>query len=49
MHDFIYKAGLAQKIQAIDGLSNEEKSAFLELIRDHKSTAIYGNKPEDIK
>ena len=30
------KADLARKIQALEGLSNEEKTALLELIRGHK-------------
>ena len=39
------KTELARKIQALDGLSNEEKTALLELIRGHKK---YGLVWEDI-
>ena len=44
------KTELARKIQAIDGLSNEEKSALLELIRGHKKYGlVWEDKPEDIE
>ena len=44
------KTELARKIQAIDGLSNEEKSALLELIRGHKKYGlVWEYKPEDIE
>ena len=46
----INKTELARKIQAIDGLSNEEKSALLELIRGHKKYGlVWEDKPEDIE
>lgn len=44
------KTELARKIQALDGLSNEEKTALLELIRGHKKYGlIWEDKPEDIE
>lgn len=44
------KTELARKIQAIDGLSNEEKTALLELIRGHKKYGLeWEDKPEDIE
>lgn len=44
------KTELARKIQAIDGLSNEEKTALLELIRGHKKYGlVWEDKPEDIE
>ena len=44
------KTELARKIQALDGLSNEEKSALLELIRGHKKYGlVWEDKPEDIE
>ena len=46
----INKTELARKIQALDGLSNEEKSALLELIRGHKKYGlVWEDKPEDIE
>lgn len=44
------KTELARKIQALDGLSNEEKTALLELIRSHKKYGlVWEEKPEDIE
>lgn len=44
------KTELARKIQALDGLSNEEKTALLELIRGHKKYGlVWEEKPEDIE
>lgn len=44
------KTELARKIQAVDGLNNEEKSALLELIRGHKKYGlVWEEKPEDIE
>lgn len=44
------KTELARKIQAFDGLSNEEKTALLELIRGHKKYGlVWEDKPEDIE
>ena len=44
------KTELARKIQTLEGLSNEEKSALLELIRGHKKYGlVWEEKPEDIE
>ena len=44
------KTELARKIQSLDGLSNEEKTALLELIRGHKKYGlVWEEKPEDIE
>ena len=44
------KTELARKIQTLDGLSNEEKTALLELIRGHKKYGlVWEDKPEDIE
>jgi len=44
------KTELARKIQVLDGLSNEEKTALLELIRGHKKYGlVWEEKPEDIE
>lgn len=44
------KTELARKIQALDGLSNEEKTALLELIRGHKKYGlVWEDKTEDIE
>lgn len=44
------KTELARKIQDLDGLSNEEKTALLELIRGHKKYGlVWKDKPEDIE
>ncbi len=44
------KIELARKIQALDGLSNEEKSALLGLIRSHKKYGlVWEDKPEDVE
>lgn len=44
------KTELARKIQTIEGLSNEEKTALLELIRGHKKYGlVWEDKPEDIE
>lgn len=44
------KIDLARNIQALDGLSNEEKTALLELIRGHKKYGlVWEDKPEDIE
>ena len=46
----MYKTELARKIQSLDGLSNEEKTALLELIRGHKKYGlVWEEKPEDIE
>ncbi len=44
------KRALAQKIQTLDGLSNEEKSALLELLHERKKYGIvWEDKPEDVE
>ncbi|MDE7426498.1 MAG: site-specific DNA-methyltransferase [Muribaculaceae bacterium] len=44
------KTNLGRKIQALEGLSNEEKTALLELIRGHKKYGlVWEDKPEDIE
>lgn len=44
------KTELARKIQAVDGLSNEEKTALLKLIRGHKKYGlVWEEKPEEIE
>ena len=44
------KRALAQKIKALDGLSNDEKSALLELLHERKKYGIvWENKPEDVE
>lgn len=44
------KTELARKIQTLEGLSNEEKTALLELIRGHKKYGlVWEEKPEDIE
>ena len=44
------KTDLARKIQNLDGLSNDEKSALLELIRGYKKFGlVWEEKPEDIE
>jgi adenine-specific DNA-methyltransferase len=44
------KRALAQKIKALDGLSNDEKSALLELLQERKKYGIvWENKPEDVE
>ena len=44
------KIELAKKIQTLDGLNNEEKSALLELIRGHKKYGlVWEEKPEEIE
>lgn len=44
------KTELARKIQALEGLNNEEKTALLELIRGHKKYGlVWEDKPEDIE
>lgn len=44
------KSKLARKIQALDGLSNEEKNELLKLIREHKKYGlVWEDKPEDIE
>lgn len=44
------KTELTRKIQALDGLSNEEKSALLGLIRSHKKYGlVWEDKPEDVE
>lgn len=48
--DTMNKTALARKIQALDGLSNEEKTALLELIRGHKKYGlVWEEKSEDIE
>ena len=37
------KTELARKIQALDGLSDDEKSALLGLIRSHKKYGLVKN------
>ncbi len=44
------KIDLARKIQALDGLNNEEKTALLELLRRQKKYGlVWEEKPEDIE
>ena len=44
------KRALAQKIKALDGLSNDEKSALLELLHERKKYGIvWEDKPEDVE
>ena len=44
------KIDLVRKIQALEGLSNEEKTALLELIRGHKKYGlVWEDKSEDIE
>ncbi len=44
------KRALAQKIQTLDGLSNDEKSALLELLNERKKYGIvWEDKPEDVE
>lgn len=44
------KTELARKIQTLEGLSNEEKSELLKLIRGHKKYGlVWEEKPEDIE
>lgn len=44
------KTELARKIQSLEGLSNDEKTALLELIREHKKYGlVWEEKPEDIE
>ena len=44
------KTELARKIQALDGLSDDEKTALLGLIRSHKKYGlVWEDKPEDVE
>ncbi len=44
------KTELARKIQTLDGLSDDEKSALLGLIRSHKKYGlVWEDKPEDVE
>jgi len=44
------KTELARKIQTLEGLTNEEKTSLLELIRGHKKYGlVWEEKPEDIE
>ena len=44
------KTELARKIQVLDGLSDDEKSALLGLIRSHKKYGlVWEDKPEDVE
>ena len=44
------KTELAEKIKALEGLSNEEKSALLGLLREQKKYGIvWEDKPEDVE
>lgn len=44
------KATLIRKIQALDGLSNDEKSALLGILRAHKKYGlVWEDKPEDVE
>ena len=44
------KRALAQKIKALEGLSNDEKSALLELLHERKKYGIiWEDKPEDVE
>ena len=44
------KTELARKIQTLEALNNEEKTALLELIRGHKKYGlVWEDKPEDIE
>lgn len=44
------KATLIRKIQALDGISNDEKSALLGILRAHKKYGlVWEDKPEDVE
>ena len=44
------KTALKHKIQTLEGLTNEEKSALLELLnKEKKYGLIWENKPEDVE
>ena len=44
------KTALKHKIQTLEGLTNEEKSALLELLnKDKKYGLVWENKPEDVE
>ena len=44
------KTALIKRIQEIDGLSNEERSALLGLLRSHKKYGlVWEDKPEDVE
>ena len=43
------KTALKHKIQTLEGLTNEEKSALLELLNKEKQYGlVWENKPEDV-
>ena len=45
----INKQELIGKIHGIEGLSNEEKSALIELLKTHKKYGlVWEDKPEDV-
>ena len=44
------KQALIEKIQTLGGLTNDEKSALLELLRAHKKYGlVWEDKPEDVE
>ena len=44
------KQALIEKIQTLGGLTNDEKSALLELLRSHKKYGlVWEDKPEDVE
>ena len=46
----INKQELIGKIHGIEGLSNDEKSALIELLRTHKKYGlVWEDKPEDVE
>ncbi len=46
----IDRAALLQRIREIDGLSNDERSALIELLNTHKKYGlVWENKPEDVE
>lgn len=45
----IERAVLAQRIRELDGLTNDERSALLELLNTKKFGLVWENKPEDVE
>ena len=49
MSSSINKAELISKIQKIEGLTNEERSSLIGLLREHKKYGlVWEDKPEDV-
>ncbi len=49
-YDTMDKQALIEKIQTLGGLTNDEKSALLELLRAHKKYGlVWEDKPEDVE